>query len=321
MNLLQRIVGDKIEIVSAELEAIAAELGDLPLALHLAGNFLAQYGHRISPSQYVQQLQEQKPLEHLSLTGHGLIISPTGHELHIAQTFALSYEQLDATKETDVLAQALLGRAAFFAPEPIPYDLLLATLKLDMRDWQTAILAEDGLLRLLKLGLLKSEKLEALLLHRLVAEFAKYHAHETAEASVKEIVYLRARQLNEARDPTQLLAWQTHLRFIADASREQKDEQTARIYNELGQHFWQIGDFKEAQPYYEKALAIRQTIFGEEHAETAESLNNLGALLRDKGQLDDARSYFEILYRTLFKRVRSNLKKDGHEVSFYFIRD
>jgi hypothetical protein len=34
------------DLTQSEAGAIAAELGDLPLALHLAGSFLAHYRHR-----------------------------------------------------------------------------------------------------------------------------------------------------------------------------------------------------------------------------------------------------------------------------------
>ncbi len=37
-----------------DLEAIASELGDLPLALHMAGSFLRTYRHDMSPHQYLE---------------------------------------------------------------------------------------------------------------------------------------------------------------------------------------------------------------------------------------------------------------------------
>ena len=47
----------------------------------------------------------------------------------MARTFALSYDRLDPADPTDASALALLARAAHFAPgQPIPWDLLLATI-------------------------------------------------------------------------------------------------------------------------------------------------------------------------------------------------
>ncbi len=88
-----------------EAEAIAAELGDLPLALHLAGSFLARYRYAVTATTYLKQLQDQSLLDHASLQGRGTTYSPTGHKLHVARTFALSYEErLDTADETDALA-------------------------------------------------------------------------------------------------------------------------------------------------------------------------------------------------------------------------
>ena len=78
----------------ADLNAIAANLGDLPLALHLAGSFLARYLDAVTPSAYLAQLQQPGWLEHRSLQGWQLTrnTSATLHEPHVARTFALSYD-------------------------------------------------------------------------------------------------------------------------------------------------------------------------------------------------------------------------------------
>jgi hypothetical protein len=83
----------------AILDAIAAELGDLPLALHLAGSYLARYRRTITPAQYLEQLRDPALLQHPSLAGLGL--SPTGHVQNVYRTIALSYDQLDRDDSTD----------------------------------------------------------------------------------------------------------------------------------------------------------------------------------------------------------------------------
>jgi len=42
-----------LSVDNADLNAIATDLGDLPLALHLAGSFLARYRQAITPAAYV----------------------------------------------------------------------------------------------------------------------------------------------------------------------------------------------------------------------------------------------------------------------------
>jgi tetratricopeptide (TPR) repeat protein len=39
-----------------------------------------------------------------------------------------------------------------------------------------------------------------------------------------------------------------------------------------------MGDYPAARPYYEKALEIRKKVLGDEHPDTARSLNNLAIL-------------------------------------------
>jgi hypothetical protein len=88
------------------LDAICSELGDLPLALHLAGSFLACYHDTTTPAAYLAELRDQALLEHESLQGGGAEASPTNHELHVGKTFALSWERLDRTDTVDTMARA-----------------------------------------------------------------------------------------------------------------------------------------------------------------------------------------------------------------------
>jgi hypothetical protein len=115
---------------SSELDAIAAALGDLPLALHLAGSFLRRYGAAVPPAAYLAQLSQPNLLAHASMMGRGVTDNPTQHTLHVAQTFALSTDRLKPDDPVDGLSLALLARLAYFAPgEPVPWALLRASLR------------------------------------------------------------------------------------------------------------------------------------------------------------------------------------------------
>jgi hypothetical protein len=146
------------DLCVADVEAIADELGDLPLALHLAGHFLATYRHTSfgAPAAYLKRLRAEG-LAHPSLVATGETL-PTAHARHVGSTFALSYERLDPQEPTDTLALDLLARAAYFAPgEIIPRALLLATLDLPEDDVAVERQAADALARLVALGLLEEE--------------------------------------------------------------------------------------------------------------------------------------------------------------------
>ncbi|MBN2002971.1 MAG: tetratricopeptide repeat protein [Anaerolineae bacterium] len=274
--------------------AIAEELGDLPLALHLAGSFLAFYCHKVTPSAYLVELRKTA-LKHASMQGRKADHSPTKHEQHVENTFNLSFERLEPADPTDALALKLLARAAYFAHGvPIPRELLTMTLDLPADDPEATLQAEDALARLSALGLLETDKEGDLTLHRLLAAFARETTgDEKAQAAVEETLLAEANRLNNEGFPAPLLAWQEHLRTVSDAAREREDEQAAGLCNEMGYHLMGTGDLAGARPYFERALAIREGALGSDHPNTAQSLNNLGHLFHTQGDLARARTHFE----------------------------
>ena len=104
--LLQKHVPDA---AAADLDSIAQELGDLPLALHLAGSYLETYQEAVTPVSYLEQLQEKGLLNHPSLQGKGANYSPTQHELHVWRTFAVSYAGLNVNHTMHRLAKGMLA--------------------------------------------------------------------------------------------------------------------------------------------------------------------------------------------------------------------
>jgi tetratricopeptide (TPR) repeat protein len=54
-----------------------------------------------------------------------------------------------------------------------------------------------------------------------------------------------------------------------------------------------MGNLAEARPYHQRALAIREKALGPDHPNTAQSLNNLGSLLKGMGNLAEARPYYQ----------------------------
>ncbi len=304
INLLRKF---RPKLTDSEVNPIAAELGDLPLALHLAGNFLARYP-RVTLADYLIQLRAVNPLAHPALQGRGADYSPTGHGMHVAQTFALSYERLNPAAETDALARQLLARAACFAPgEPIPTALLLSTIEVKSRfeveteDGPSSLITphssfdlDDALRRLTDLGLLTAVENETVTLHRLLAAFVQQTNPDPAtQPAVEHALLAEAERLNQAGIPGPLLAWQLHLRQITDAAKQREDEIGANLCTEMGYHLQMIGDYAGALPYYERALAISEQVLGPDHPDTARSLNNLGGLLQAQGDYAGARPYYE----------------------------
>lgn len=272
--LLHKFRSD-LSIDDENLDAIAAEVGDLPLALHLAGSFLARYRYVMTLGDYLMQLRSPTLLLHRSLQTGG--VSPTGHLQNIARTIALSYEQLDPVKPVDVLAIQLLARAAHFSPGvPIPRELLLVTLDLGGDVPDTKLQVADALTRLVDLGLLDTGSEGTLRLHRLLAVFIHgVGGDEGSQAAVEHALISAAYQINTAGYPTAMQPIYIHLRYVTDAAMNRTDDLAATLCGNLGYHLQMIGDYVGAQPYFERTLAIDERVYGSDHPDVATDLNNL----------------------------------------------
>ena len=280
-----------------DLAAIAKELGCLPLALHLAGSFLARYRHEPfgMPGAYVAQLRRADLLKRRSMTAGGG--SPTDHEQHVARSFALSYDRLNPTEEIDALALAALARATCFAAgEPIPRELLRASLELSAEDMEAALLGADAMGRLVELGLVEQDEHGALVLHRLLAMFVRGETEgpdlTAARVAVEDAVLTEASRLNSAGYPAPLLAWQPHLRTVAENAAADS-ERAGSLYNALGAHLRMVADYPDARAAFERALAIDEDAHGPHHPRVALDVFNLGSILNDLGDLAGARATLE----------------------------
>lgn len=252
------------------LDALVAELGDLPLALHLAGSFLETYRDEVrfgAPANFLAELRSTRLMEHPALAGEDVTPSPTNHVLHVGRTFALSYERLDAADPRDAQALTLLARAAHFAPgEPIPRELLLQTLEVTEEDRIAARQAAKALNRLTDLGLLERVSADQVRLHRLLAAFVRSSATDDAALPVVEQVLLnRAFDLDVEPLPAALPSLRTHLRHVTDAAMHRADERAAHLCNRLGRLLVAQGDLAGAQGYFKQALAIAETRLGAEN--------------------------------------------------------
>jgi tetratricopeptide (TPR) repeat protein len=278
------------------LDAIAVELGDLPLALHLAGSYLHTYRYSDAgtPAAFLAELRRPGLLDHPALQGLTAEISPTDHEHHVGRTFALSYERLDPQQPGDALAIRALARAARFAPgEPIPRELLKKTLPPADGDGGE-LAAEGALARLSDLGLLETEAGGALRLHRLLARFvAALGADPEAADAVEVALFEEADRINLAGFPAPLRAWQVHLRHVANEARARGGAQAGELWNELGYYLDAVGSYEEAREAYEKAVEIGEAALGPDHFTVAVYVNNLGLVLYNLRDFQSARAACE----------------------------
>ena len=273
------------------LDAIAGELGDLPLALHLTGSYLRAYRAEVSLDDYLLELRRAEVVRHASLLGAGLddSPSPTRHLQGVVQTFALCLGRLDPQREVDRVAIALLARMASLAPgEPVPRDLLAKTLvDTDPR------LRMDGLRRLGAVGLVEEGR-GWLRLHRLLAHFVRQRGLDPGAQPAAERALIEcgdAAESGHLSGPA-LTAVIPHL--LDAAGRVCGDEtHAADLCDTAGLAMKNAGDLRAARPWFERSLAIRERTLGPRHQDTATSLHNLAELQWASDELDEA----ALLYR------------------------
>jgi len=179
VELMKRIVGD--EIVSenfAEVQKICHILGNLPLAIELAGYCLLR-NKRLTFKKYLHTLVNSPGLGAVSQSLTGAEIPNL--ERHLRTSLSISYNLVSTSKA----ATTVLFYATFFYPDAIVEDAVIDCVSktLAMTDEE----AYEGLLRLEDLSLLKRISRNAWRMHRVVRRFlievhknhSEYVANET----------------------------------------------------------------------------------------------------------------------------------------------
>lgn len=157
INLLRHFRPDVAETDNI-LDTLAHEVGDLPLALDLVGNYLHTFKYDITLDEYLNEFRVVSPIKHESLQGIGGMVSPTSHELNLTKTFMTSYELLQEKNHGNTQALTLLEHIAKCYPgERVPQDLLLQTEVISSHSIEDTQYISPALDHLYHLGLLERE--------------------------------------------------------------------------------------------------------------------------------------------------------------------
>jgi tetratricopeptide (TPR) repeat protein len=289
-------------------EALSEMLDGLPLAHEQAAAYcarletpLAEYIKRFNgaPARFLDD-QRDAPAEY--------------HDRRtVAKTFTLA---IGEAGKFHPAAEPLILHAALLAPEPIPLFLFVEGRE-KLAEQLASALAGEGLDEVL--AALRSFALvdratipderdstvttDTIRLHRLVREVAVSRAEKVVRENARHALvgilaalyprdvfdnpktWPRARRLDE------------HARALVSSDIAPPDAvqvQTGQLLDRLASYRQAaLAAYTPAGQFYERALAIREKALGPEHPLTAASLNNLGRLLRDKGDLAGARALFE----------------------------
>ncbi len=283
---------------------VAAALGDLPLAVSQAGAYLAETGMAVE--QYLRLL-EVRAADVLAQTVPGTCPAS------LAASYQLAFDQLAAGEPA---ALELLTLAAHLAPEPIPFTLLTA--QADRLPDRLAAAAGDPLAfaeltrLLLRRGLARVEA-SSLQLHRLIQAILRNRPPDGGEGmAVVAVRLLRAAVPAEPWNnlPTWSDWWQLlpHVLAATDPDRplEPADDDVAWLLDQAASYLHTRGEPGPARPLFERALADRRRVLGEDHPDSLASANNLAFDLWALGEYERARE----LHEDTLNRFRRVLGED-----------
>ena len=288
---LMRNLAERLQsIPNDRLEPIANRLGDLPLAIDLAGRYLKDC-HVLSPEEFLAELdQEENLLDHKAL--HDWVEgSPTRHETSLVATFNLSWRQLGGDSTTNVRAKNIFQLAGWCAPNtPIPMKLLMQAVEAERESN-----FDRSLNRLYELGLLEKSDIGPLI-HPLLAVFSRATAEVTDFSTLENIIGKLGELSSQAIQtgiPRNFLPYLPHIIKLCPIAEEYQLKDAATLWNNLGFHYRMVANLDGARDCHERGVNIAEKAFGLDHPELIGGLNNLSLVLKEQGDLAGARTYIE----------------------------
>jgi tetratricopeptide (TPR) repeat protein len=270
--------------------AIADELGDLPLALEQAAAYLA--AHQTALTDYLQRLRNQ-PTTILGSTAPG-----TAPQRAVARVFALTVTALIAQHPAAV---DILRALAWLAPVPLPRQVITRPGGTEHEGAGTAAVEADELLALLASYSLISLTPTTVAVHRLLQATVRDHDRITSDqddaAGLTGAQETAVAWLSDAvpTDPAVNLAgwglWRDllpHLQAMFDHLPDLPDRGLGRLLHEAAIFVAAQGRHDSALPLRQRALAITEAALGPDHPDTANVLDNLATTLGDLGRHADA---------------------------------
>jgi tetratricopeptide (TPR) repeat protein len=272
-------------------EALAAALGDLPLALEQAGAYVEQTHGTLGG--YLELFTQRDG----ELLGIG---RPIDYQHTVATTWTMALERVRAEVPA---AEDLLNMCSFLAPDDLPRPLLsehAEQLPDRLRQAAGDRLAFDQTLGALGRYSLATVSEHTLAVHRLVQTVVRQNLDQAAArawagAAVRLVHAAFPRESHDVRTWPECARLLPHA-LTATGHAEALDAElkaTSVLLTRAAGYLWARAELAQARQLYERALAILEAQFGPDHPNTAASLDSLGNVLHDLGDLPAARDYHE----------------------------
>ncbi len=270
--------------------AVAIALGNHPLALEQAAAYISQCD--IPYTSFIKRFLATR--HHLWEHGIAPLDYPDGSTictmLHLAA---------DLIKRTAPAGQAILNLCACFAPNNIPRTYLQKAACTQSTALNEDLKIDQGLMALSLFSIIAVDA-DLFSIHALTQDMARRCSSNGG--SPDNWVTTAIRILNESWPADESREWSINLfdpllRHACALLNQIHDEsletaEAATLSNRIGNFLHSRSQFAEAEPFYSRALRIREQLLGEEHPDTLRSLNNLGVVLRVLKHYDEAESMY-----------------------------
>jgi tetratricopeptide (TPR) repeat protein len=293
--------------------ALAAELGYLPLALEQAAAYIVT--NRVSFSDYLNSYRKQR-LKRLEKAKPKLGRYPDS----VATTWALNLKEVQKAAPA---AAALLNYCAFLHADGVPFNLFtqgavalgepLATALADAADDPLELY--DLLNPLGSYSLVRVEpESQSFSLHRLVQEVIRAELGDAGCQNWVEPLFRAIAQLTpEKGKDLEYQDWPTMAPFVNHVQElnhycQQLDVATTTVANVcylMGRYLLVRGQYALAAPLLQQTLGLRKSLLGNEHEDTASSLDSLGNLEYYRGRYGEAEP-FHLEALAMRKRLLGN---------------
>jgi tetratricopeptide (TPR) repeat protein len=274
--------------------AIVQEMDGLPLALDQAGAFIEETG--CSVSDYLQRYRQRQDVLLQRRGGPG-----KDHPDPVATTWSLSFERVE---QLDPLAAELLRCCAFLAPDAIPEQMIidgaseLGTLLQPVAE--NALLLDEALGTLLRFSLVQRKGDEhTFSIHRLVQAILKGSMDTQAQRQYAQSMVKAVNQafpdVADYRNWPRCQQYLPHAQICVDLidTWEFTFSEAGRLHNTIGEYLYYRAQYAEAEPLYQRAIAIGEKTLGPEHPDLAVWLNNLASLYKNQSKYEEAEPLFK----------------------------
>ncbi len=261
-------------------EALAAELGRLPLALTQAAGFVRKTS--IDLATYLRLYRDRRTELHAESR-------PADYPHTVATTWQLAIDRLSEP------ARTLLNLLAFYAPDAIPVRRLLASV--DEGPLADELARHRAIGELCAYSLVTPAGPDAVTVHRLIQAVTRdqLDKNDWANTAHKLIVAATPEHLAAA---TSLATWnnlRTHVHALLDHLPPEHPD-TLATWRLLANRTGEAGDATRARELHTKLLPIYERVLGAEHPDTLAIRSALAYFTGEAGDSAGARDlYSELL--------------------------